>query len=175
MRCPSCRSYIPEGIPHQPDGSIPCPACQKPFSTTVSQADAPASVREVEETSAPSFAPYLTLKMKIAFGPAGSLLEPTLGSLSFGPEGFSVVLDHGKRWEKVFYRDISDLRTFDAEVRFDLRGVESRLSVYKATLPTWLGLHWFRKRSAMVLHELLEKAPRGLSSTEATSYRRRLE
>ncbi|HRK02079.1 MAG TPA: hypothetical protein PLH57_05390, partial [Oligoflexia bacterium] len=181
MRCPTCRSYIPEGLQTKTDGSVICPNCQAPAREQPANAtsgaqpsDSQSRRTEVESTSTPSFAPYLTLRMKIAFGPAGALLEPSIGTLSFGPEGFSVVLDRGRRWEKVYYRDLANLRSLDTDVRFDLRGVESRLSIYRASLPSWIPLGWFRKKSARTLLELLERAPKGLTAAEASLFRRRL-
>ena len=174
MRCTSCHSYIPEGLPvpvicpqcgrgadaQAPAGPPPLPTREvvitsiapstpspavvvaapaassaapevaPPLPATSSaeatdlhsrlgldRASAPAPLSGPAETEA--FAPYFSLLTTLAFSPASSnaiLQHPSRGSLSFGPQGLSIVFDDGRNWEKFYYRDITTVRQQDDHV-----------------------------------------------------------
>lgn len=122
-----------------------------------------------------AFAPYFTIPLKLAYGPAAApahAASADRGSLSFGPEGFSIVASDGRQWEKILYRDIRSLKQDSDSLVLTIRDTETRLTVYHPWLPEFLSGPR-RKRATTVL-ELLAKVRGGLTPFEIASFQRRL-
>lgn len=147
MRCGQCHSYVPEGVTQT------CPACQAPLASKLE-----ASAQGTPAAGAHrAFATEATYSLKVIFGPLNSATDPSLGSISFGREGFSIVWDSGRRWERIFYKDVARLRLIDLNIVMDIKGVESRLAVGPATLPGWLFfLTPLRKGATIQIFEKLQ-------------------
>jgi hypothetical protein len=167
MRCSSCHSYIPEGL----TDPAQCPQCGKSASESV-----PVPVPQPEpstEYRVPStvFAPFFTIRTKLSFGLAEAPATPTEGSISFGPEGLSIVWDEGRRWQKIAYRDLGAARLVEDSVRLSVRDVESKLLIYHG----WIPGKGARRSRAETFVELLDRVQAGLTSTEISYYQRRLQ
>lgn len=200
MRCPNCRSYIPEGL----SSPLICPLCGKQAEPSVRSTDpttdamadltserligkrepslvelskpnaAPDSDSEFSQ-QAPSkaFAPYFTVSARFSFGLASALSDPSEGTISFGTDGFSFVLNEGKRWEKVSCRALTQAQLKGDSVVITIGDIESKLTIYHPWLPSFL-TGAARKRRALVFLELLARVRDGLSPFEIKMYQRRL-
>ncbi|MBI3543845.1 MAG: hypothetical protein HY075_11285 [Deltaproteobacteria bacterium] len=134
----------------------------------------PAATPATESSGA--FAPYFSIKLRLAYSPAAAgteLRNPTEGSVSFGPDGFSIVFDDGLHWEKLLYRDVKSVRAHDDSVVVTHGTTESRLTIYHDWLPTWLAGP--RRARAAVFVELLSRVKNGLTPYEVSLFRRRLQ
>ncbi len=128
------------------------------------------------ESTSESFAPYFSLLTSLAYSPAATnaiLQHPSRGSISFGPQGLSIVFDSGRHWEKITYRDITAIRTQDDYVLITTRDTESRLTLYHPWLPPWLVKP--RRTRADIFVELFTRVKSGLTPYEVSLYRRRLQ
>ena len=125
MRCPVCNSYIPQGL----ESATFCPSCGKPLASAPSEPTMKTSEspKPLASPSAPAFAPFFTIKTQLAFGPTMMQPDIGLGSISFGPEGFSIVSSAGKSWKKIPYTDMSFLRQDGPKVLFETASVESKI------------------------------------------------
>lgn len=196
MRCPSCHSYIPEGLSEP----IVCPQCGKktsaperstpnvdrdktsPLTPTAANAEPPPAplprpplLGSTTGAASEAFAPFFTIQTHLSFEPARSqafLRHPCQGSLSFGPDGFSVVFDEGRHWEKFLYREISAFRLGDDCVFITARDMESRLTLYHSWLPIFFSGP--RKRRAKLAYELLGRVRSGLTPFEIAAYQNKL-
>lgn len=138
MRCPACHSYIPEGLA----SPVTCPQCGKAVEAA-SNADSTNSAQSALQTtpgpSEPLASPaqpsaacaWLTLKLKIACGPLQLKRFFEDSTLSFGPEGFSIVSDGGRSWKKISYASLSAVRSSGNRVLFELNGADSVLEFKK--------------------------------------------
>ena len=124
MRCPACNSYIPQGL----ETAAFCPNCGKPMTAQSQPVQSLAAAESPIITDTPTtFAPYFTIKTQLAFGPIMMQPEIGLGSISFCPEGMSIVSSGGKSWKKIPYLEISFLRQDGPKVLFETNGVESKI------------------------------------------------
>lgn len=146
MRCPACHSYIPEGLA----SPVTCPACGRAVEAAPTT-DATNSARPAlnatpvppepvaESADNPSPVPnttsaactWLTLKLKIACGPLQLKRFFENSTLSFGPEGFSIVSDNGRSWKKIPYASLSAVRFSGNCVLFEHNGADSVLEFKK--------------------------------------------
>lgn len=190
MRCAQCRSYIPEGLP----SPVTCPLCGKradgpvepslsasrstpsfvnPDAATAEPVLAKTESRTAENAgSARAFAPYFTIQTALCFGVPGHESAPADGSISFGQDGFSLVWDDGRQWEKITYRDLAQAQLKGDAVTLSVRDIESRLIFPHSWLPKALS-SGARKRRALLFLELLGKVREGLSPFEVKMYQRR--
>lgn len=178
MRCRYCHSYIPEGM-HAPEV---CPNCGKHVSkarpqdtmatTGTGQQESARTGPQSPRTDPQSSLPFLTLRATLAFGLASQSLDPTRGSLSFSSEGISVVWNNGRDWDRIPYRDLSSVRVEDEFLRFEVKGVESKIALFHPWLPEWI--KGPRRKRAEALRELLDQVKYGLSPVEIRLFQRRL-
>lgn len=75
--------------------------------------------------------PWLTLNLKIACGPAQLRRFFEDSTLSFGPEGFSIVSDGGRSLKKISYASLSGVRSAGNCVLFEHNGADSVLEFKK--------------------------------------------
>ncbi|MEW6056087.1 MAG: hypothetical protein AB1540_05680 [Bdellovibrionota bacterium] len=181
MRCTSCNSYIPEGLVEP----VVCPQCGRLASTpqrssatdagssyeTARVAEASSYV-ETETTKSLPFAPYFTLRTQLAFGLSSHVPDAGPGSISFGPEGFSVVWGKGKHWEKIAYRDLERFEVVGDAVNLSIRDIDSLLVLSHPWLPKWFGAA--RTKRATVFVDLLSKVRAGLTPEQIAVYQRKL-
>jgi hypothetical protein len=158
-----------QGSPAQTEQAPP----PLPRPSDFSAESAPEPAASGAESAA--FAPFFTIRTRLAFGPATStelMREPAPGSLSFGPDGFAIVSHGGRQWEKIRYRDLSSVRAQDEYVSLTVRDVESRLTLYHPWWPAWL--RGPRRTRAAIAAELLARVRGGLTPYEISLFRRRL-
>ena len=178
MRCTACHSYIPEGLP----APVRCPACggsqtlPKPDVVSPPTSSPPSNTALLE----PGFAHYFTIKTRVSFGRLQAPHHIEEGSLSFGPNGFSIVWNGGKGWDKISYRDLGPAQLKNDSVVFTVRDVESRLTLYPSNSPLWMAkiispLIGSTRTRSLIFIELLEKVKNGLSAIEISAYQRKLQ
>lgn len=131
------------------------------------------SDKAADGDSKKAFAPHFTLHAKLSFGLPSAPSEPGDGTISFGTDGFSFVLDEGRRWEKISYRALTQAQLKDDSVAITIGDVESKLTIHHPWLPKFISAP-ARKRRALVFLELLSRVRDGLSPFEIKMYQRRL-
>ncbi len=178
MRCPACRSYIPEGISSETSTETLCPQCgQKVEMTNAAPAaahDEPA-FKPSSTADSNAFAPYFTLRTRLSYAPtAMALPDATAGSISFGPEGLSIVSNDGSQWEKLLYRNVTQPRIDGPFIVLTVADVESRIAFFSA----WSSIvPWSKKPSASrarAFKELLESVQKGLDEKQIQNFQDRL-
>ncbi|MBI2606225.1 MAG: hypothetical protein HYW49_09120 [Deltaproteobacteria bacterium] len=125
ITCPQCGRAV-ESITVTPVADAPVPTANP----------APPPPMDPEKLSQPSAqrspaCDWLTLNLKIACGPAQLRRFFEDSTLSFGPEGFSIVSDGGRSLKKISYASLSGVRSAGNCVLFEHNGADSVLEFKK--------------------------------------------
>ncbi len=178
MRCPFCHSYIPENNPPLQA----CLACGQSLTATpnpVQPTQNPVQPTQNSETTSKAFAPFFTIRSTFTFSLIQNpSLNPALGSISFGPQGFSIVWSEGKNWEKFYYRDLHSVKLLHEGAYLEVRNsehslLENILVFYHPWLPHWIKS--VQKKRSQIFLELLSRVKTGLTPFEIQSYQQKLQ
>lgn len=171
MRCSTCHSYIPEGLPTP----VVCPQCGRQAENQHHQDEVHGTPEPIaaaaNTTIAQAFAPFFSIPTRLFYGSLHETVIPHNGSLSFGPEGFSIVWDDGRGWQKILYRDLESAIVANDSVRLTIKGTESKLVFFHP----WIPMGATRRARARLFVELLSHVRQGLSGASIETYRAKLQ